>query len=293
VPKGSYEPQGGGTKVEPLEAGQYNDCVLEKIFAFRQKKLRDDTNETEYMQVKLALYWDSGYVIPDTDEPYYFTHGFMNFSFDERANFAKMLEALGFIEEAGDPAEFEYELGGDHAGQGFDSLPIYAGTGPKKDIEVPVETLKINGRELIGTKASLVVSKKANGYNNIELVMAPPSENEQAKGPRKAPAKKAEAPDGTTALAARESSNFLWQSWRNKRDAINWATTMKNNDGSTAYPTKQDVEIVWEALWTAYANEVRNATRQDFMQHWHGWHVAALRGETYSFNDAVPPFTPN
>jgi hypothetical protein len=291
MPKDTYTPgQGGGQTVEPLEAGQYPDCVLDKITAFRQNK-KDDQTGNEYLQTKLALYWHSGYNLPDSEEPFYLVDGFVTFSFHERANFAKMLATLGFI-KPGDPVEFEYDLGGNHAGRGFDALPIYAGTGPKGDVEVPVESLKINGQELIGTTATLIVSIKDSGYNKIDLVMKPSPKAPARLGPRKASDfPKAEAPVNVSARkkAAQGYREPLWLTWRNRTNAIRWAATLKNPDGSLAYQTQDDAELVWQSLYPIFEQEVFEPTEREFYWHWQRWHDKAIAGENFSFNDEPTP----
>jgi hypothetical protein len=287
VPKATFDPNaggGGGSNIEPLESGQYPGCVLEKIAAFRQRNKDEETGK-EFTQTKLSLYWNSGYVI-DSGEPYYFTQGFMTLSFHERANFAKMLEALE-ITKAGDPVEVDYEFDGDWEGRTFDELPLYAGTGPKRDSEVPLKTLKLNGTEMIGITASLIVTKKPNNYNKVELVLPDAPKATARPGPKRAEPGKAEAPVGITApkRAARGDGTPVWPTWRTRHQAIKWAAQLKNGDGSPAYLATRDAEEVWEALSVSYESSVFEPLEKDFYRIWYRWHVCALEGKNFSFDD--------
>lgn len=282
MPKDSYSPN--RPDIEPLEAGQYPDCQLAQIKAFRQRNKDEQTGE-EFMRTKLALYWDTGYTLPDSDEPYYVIDGFVTFSFHERSNFGKMLAALGLI-KPGEPVEFEYELGDDYAGRTFADLPIYEG-GPKKDIEVPVTTLKIDGTEIIGMHADLVIGVKDSGYNKVELVMRSGPKAPSRLGPRRSgDSGKAEAPVNPAILAERKGGKPpLWLTWRTKNAAIKWAATLKNADGSPAYQSREDTETVWQALYITFQQEAFEPNDQEFYWHWHRWHEKALTGEEFSFQD--------
>ena len=284
MPKETYKP-GGGDKVEPLEAGQYQNCVLEKINAFRQLQKDDDSGE-EYMRTKLALYWNSGYSMPDGDEPFYLLDGFVTLSFHERSNLGKMLNALGFI-TPGEPVEYEYDLGGEYAGQGFDAIPVYAGSGPKGDVEVPVDMFRVNGRDLIGATATLIVSVKQSGYNKIDMVLSDAPKTTTRLGPRKAGDQgKAEAPvTGTTKKVAQRNGQPLWVTWRSRANAVKWAAGLRNSDGSAAYAARRDAESVWDALYPVFEQEVFEPTEREFYWHWYRWHINALKGEEFSFQD--------
>ncbi len=285
MPKETYTPGGGDQTIEPLEAGQYTNCVLERIYAFRQRQKSEETGE-EFIRNKLSLYWNSGYNMPDSDEPFYLTDGFVTLSFHERSNLTKMLAALGFL-KPGEPVEYEYELGGDYAGRGFDALPIYEGSGPKRDIETPVETLTVNGRELIGATATLIVSVRPNGWNKIDLVLPDAPKEPSRLGPRKAVASpKAEAPVNVSARKreAQRAGEPLWLTWRTHAQAIKWAATLKNNDGSPAYQSVTDAEIVWQSLYPIFEEEVFEPTEREFYWHWQRWHEQALNGEEFSFS---------
>lgn len=289
MPKETYTPGGEGQTVEPLEAGQYTNCILEKVFAFRQRQKDDDTGQ-EFMRTKLSLYWNSGYNMPDSPEPFYLTDGFITLSFHERSNLAKMLNALGYV-TPGEPVEYEYELGGEYAGRGFDAVPIYEGTGPKTGIEVPVETLTINGRELIGVTATLIVSITQRGWNKIDLVLPDAPKAPSRLGPRKVASPKAEAPVNVSArkVAAQKAGEPLWLTWRNRDQAIRWAATLKNNDGSLAYQSKNDAQIVWQSLYPIFEEEVFEPTEREFYWHWQRWHEQALNGEDFSFSQDPTP----
>ena len=286
MPKDSYNPS-GTSNVEPLEAGQYTNCVLERIYAFRQKQ-KDDNTGQEFIRTKLSLYWNSGYAIPDSEEPFYLTDGFVTFSFHERANFTKMLSTLGFL-KVGEPVEFEYELAGDYVGRAFDALPIYEGTGPKKDVEVPVDSLRINDRELIGTTATLIVSVKDSGFNKIDLVLRDAPKAPTRPGPRRiegSDSGKAEAPVNVPARkAAQRKGEPLWLTWRTKNAAVKWAATLRNSDGSPAYTEVSDAESVWHALRITFDQEVFEPSDREFYWHWFRWHEKALADEDFSFHD--------
>lgn len=284
MPKDSYDPNASSSNVEPLVPGQYPNCTLARIHAFRQKNKDPDTGD-EFIRIKLALYWDSGYTLPDNDEPYYVVDGFVTFSFHERSNLGKMLHSLGVI-EFGKPIEYEYELEGDYEGKTFNELPLYEG-GPKKDAEIPLSTLKVNDIELIGFKATLVVGVKPSGYNKVELVMRDAPKAPSRLGPRKADdSGKAEAPVSTTTTTqVAQQKDPLWLTWRTKSAAIKWAMTLKNDDGSLAYNSKLDAEVVWHALYATYQQEVFEPTDREFYWHWHRWHAKALTGEGFDFQD--------
>ena len=292
MPKDSYNPNAAPSgNLQPLEAGQYPNCVLERVYAFRQKQ-KDDNTGDEFIRTKLSLYWNSGYVVPETEEPFFLTDGFVTFSFHERANFTKMLSTLGFL-KVGEPVEFEYELGGDYVGRSFNDLPIYEGSGPKKDIEIPVESLKINDRELIGTTATLIVSVKDSGYNKIDLVLRDAPKAPTRPGLKRAgegDSGKAEAPVNVPPVkVAQRKGEPLWLTWRTKAAAVKWAATLRNSDGSPAYTEVSDAESVWHALRITFDQEVFEPSDREFYWHWYRWHIKALEGADFSFHDESTP----
>lgn len=219
-------------EVAPLTVRRLKDAPLVKIGAFKvmQQKKDDKTGEQyEVEQVNLSLDFDSGHVMKDTDgdpiltedgreQPHYINEGFTTLSGNNRAKFVAILKALGldsepFIEQEGNNAgglsqeaaeslEATFGtngLGDDYSGMDWDDLPFYVlpskgGQQKKRDVEVPVTSLKILGREIIGRHLDMAITIK-NGWNRVEsyLISESPAPLDEDVPARSMPKQKAHA----------------------------------------------------------------------------------------------------
>lgn len=217
------------TDVAPLTVRRLKDAPLVKIGAFKvmQQKKNDKTGEEyEVEQVNLSLDFDSGHIMRDQDgnpvltedgqeQPHYLNEGFTTLSGNNRAKLVAILKALGmddepFIEQTGNnagglsqeaaeslEATFGVNgLGDDYAGADWDDLPFYVlpskgGQQKKRDVEVPVTSLKILGREIIGRHLDMAITTK-NGWNRVEsyLISENPAPLDESKPARSMPAEK-------------------------------------------------------------------------------------------------------
>ncbi len=177
-----------------------------------QKEDSRTKEKYEAEQVNLSIDWNTGHIQRNAEgEPvldddgntqiHYINDGFVTFSGDKRANLVKILKAIGFdtpefIEQDGnnegglrDDLDVELQfgengLGHDYEGADYDELPFYVlpskgGQERKRDVEVPVLSFKINGQEVIGRAAELIITEK-NGWNRIESYIPLEDEDQEA-----------------------------------------------------------------------------------------------------------------
>lgn len=187
MPKG-IPTSSGRPDIAPIQARRIANAPIVNIGAFKsmQRRKNDKTGEEyEVEQVKLSIDFDSGHIMRDPDgnpvldddgneQPHLLNEGFVTLSGNNKAKFVEILRALGldgpeFIQssgrdkgaltqEAAESLEAEFGvngLGDDYSGMDWDDLPFYVlpskgGTEKKRDVEVPVTSLKILGREIIG-----------------------------------------------------------------------------------------------------------------------------------------------
>lgn len=217
------------TDVAPLTVRRLKDAPLVKIGAFKvmQQKKNDKTGEEyEVEQVNLSLDFDSGHIMRDEagdpvltedgqEQPHYINEGFVTLSGNNRAKLVSILKALGldsepFIDpdgnnagglsqEAAESLEATFGtngLGGDYSGKEWDDLPFYVlpskgGKQKKREVEVPVTSLKILGREIIGRHLDMAITVK-NGWNRVEsyLISEEPASLDEAQPARSMPTPK-------------------------------------------------------------------------------------------------------
>lgn len=185
MPKGI--PSTSRPEVAPIPDRRIANAPLVKIGAFKamQRRKNKAGEEYEVEQVKLSLDFDTGKIMRDPDgnpvldengeeQPHYINEGFVTLSGNEKAKFMEILRALGldspdFIQKDGrDKGSLTQEaaesleatfgvngLGDDYSNADWDDLPFYVlpskgGKERKRDVEVPVLSLKILGIEIIG-----------------------------------------------------------------------------------------------------------------------------------------------
>lgn len=204
---------GGGDfpDIAPLNVKKIKAASLDRISAYTQLRTRtnDKTGETrEVLTPMLSLDWNSGHYQKDVDgnpivdqdgneRIHYINDGFVNFSGHNKANFVKIIKALGldrFLDAEGNirddiarDIEVEFgtnKLGEKCSGYGWQDLPTWTepakgGTQRKRDVEVPISSFKIGGVELIGRKVELRLTIKGN-YNKIETYLEIEEEDEPA-----------------------------------------------------------------------------------------------------------------
>lgn len=198
-------PRNTKSDIAPLTARRLKNVPLVGIGAFiatNTRKNEKTGEEDERTQIKLSLDWDSGYPIRDTDgelvtdeeghgRPHLINDGFVTFSGDKRSNFVKILRAMGFgddyFDDDGNLSDDMAEtveavfgtngLGDDYSGAEWDDLPEYilpskGGKEAKRDVEVPVLSLKINGYELLGRCVDMALTIK-DGFTKAESYLLP------------------------------------------------------------------------------------------------------------------------
>lgn len=210
--------------VAPIKDRRLTNVPLARIGAFRSvnERKNDKTGEVkDVVQIKLSLDWDTGrrqvnedgdLILDEAGDPriHYINDGFVTLSGDKRGNLIKVLKALGFederfiSEEGGltDDAAESLEvvfgtngLGGDYAGADWDDLPIYVlkrdgGKDAKRDVEVPVKSLKLLGYEIIGRTVDMQLTID-DGWNRVEAYLLPADFQglDAAPAPKAKPAK--------------------------------------------------------------------------------------------------------
>lgn len=196
--------------VAPLSVKRLADVPIVAIGAFRaiqEKEDRRTGDKYEVEQVKLSIDFDSGHIMRNADgdpvynqagdeQPFYINEGFVTLSGNEKAKLVEILKAIGFdtpefiVQEgkdagaltaaAADSLTVEFGvngLGHDYSGETWDDLPLYVlardgGKDSKRDVEVPVLSLKILGHEVIGRSCDLALTIK-NGYNRVTAFLPP------------------------------------------------------------------------------------------------------------------------
>ena len=196
--------------VAPLSVKRLADVPIVAIGAFRATQEKEDrrTGEKyEVEQVKLSIDFDSGHIMSNADgdpvlnqagdeQPFYINEGFVTLSGNEKAKLVEILKAIGFdtpefivqegkdagalTEAAAESLTVEFGvngLGTDYSGESWDDLPLYilardGGKDSKRDVEVPVLSLKILGHEVIGRTCDLALTIK-NGYNRVTAFLPP------------------------------------------------------------------------------------------------------------------------
>lgn len=211
--------------IAPLSVKRLANVPIIAIAAFRalqEKEDRRTQEKYEVEQVKLSIDFDSGHIMRnedgdpvldqnDNEQPFYINEGFVTLSGNEKSKLVQILKAIGFdgpefiVQEGRDAGaltqaaaesltvEFGVNgLGGDYSGMDWDDLPLYTlerdgGKHRKRDVEVPILSLKIMGYEVIGRRCDLALTIK-NGYNRVTAFLPPVEEQPLTKGKPK-PAK--------------------------------------------------------------------------------------------------------
>jgi hypothetical protein len=144
-----------GRKTEAKDPSSYI-CTLTRVAGFRQEAETDGGDKI--MRRRLSFWWEV-----EEDPGYFFNQGFITLSLHDNANFRKILSGLG-LDLAGQ-VSVDYEFESDDI-PSFDEAPLYTG-GPKRDVEQDLSSLKVNGNELLGTRARVQVIIADTGYNKV------------------------------------------------------------------------------------------------------------------------------
>jgi hypothetical protein len=201
-------PRSGQSDIAPLAVRRLEDVPLVAIGAFKvtsRKKNERTGKEYDKDEIKLSLDFDSGHIQKDSKgspilndddstRPHMINVGFVTLSGHGKSNLVGILKALGFedsrfIVKGGkndgnmtDEAMASVEaifgtngLGDDYSGQEWDDLPFYVvgGGQSKRDVEVPVLSLKILGFEVIGRRCDMQLKIDDQGYNKPESFLLP------------------------------------------------------------------------------------------------------------------------
>lgn len=194
-------PQRGGNGTVAIDAPRINDAELVKVGVFRQMRHSYDpkTNRRiegqEYEATMLSLYFDSGHIQRDAngepvldadgnEQPHLINDGFVAITKGLKGKLANILKALGFrdprfyddkgmLNEAYESMVFDFGWvnNEDYSDADWDELPLYPGSGPRANFEVPVVNWTILGYPVIGRKCDISLVVDDSGYNKVENYM--------------------------------------------------------------------------------------------------------------------------
>ncbi|MFW6031586.1 MAG: hypothetical protein ACOC9T_03255, partial [Myxococcota bacterium] len=196
----------GFSDIVALDVPRLTNVPLVKAAAFRaNQKRKDDRTGREYEveQIKLSLDFDSGHIMRDSDgnpvldedgneQPHYIHEGYTTLSGNPRAKFVAIVKALGFTSkefieqqgrgkggltaEAAESLEVQFgtnALGEDYSGQSWEDLPLYIPGGDlrKRQVEVPILSMKILGYEVLGRWCDMALTTDDKGFNRVDTYM--------------------------------------------------------------------------------------------------------------------------
>lgn len=198
-------PKRNAPDIAPLKVKRLKNVPLASAFAFQMENEKDSRKGGKYIDVDkvLALNFDTGYPIRDTEgelvtddeghgQPHYIHHGYVKLSSHFKSNFVAILKGMGapsewfddegsLTDDIAETLEAEFGtngLGDDYEGADWDDLPFYVlrsdgGEHDKRDVQVPVTSLKLGGYELLGRCVDMSITIDKNGYNRAEAFFPP------------------------------------------------------------------------------------------------------------------------